>query len=288
MKNLFWWSRKRLKNEEFENFGDVLVPYLFTKITDINFRWANPNKKKYFSLRRKKNYLIIGSIIHFATEDSIIWGAGIISKNSKIPKAKYSAVRGPLSAEKIRREGIEVPEKYGDPALFLALYKNEFINTKTPYIGVVPHYVDYESIQKDSRFDSKNLNIINVLTNNPIEVIKEIGHCKLILSSSLHGIIVAHALGIPAIWIKVSENLYGDDIKFHDYYKSIGIEEPLCLNIESFSFEKLENLSIIHREKIKPEEEIIQERIRDLVSTSPFKFKKEFLRILIKYESGNL
>jgi hypothetical protein len=46
----------------------------------------------------------------------------------------------------------------------------------------------------------------------------------LILSSSLHGLIIANAFGRPAGWVRLSEALFGDDVKFQDYYASVGLE----------------------------------------------------------------
>lgn len=53
-----------------------------------------------------------------------------------------------------------------------------------------------------------------------------------VVSSSLHGLIVADAYGIPSKWIKVSDKIYGDDFKYGDYYQSIGVKEekPLIVN----------------------------------------------------------
>ncbi|WP_156383835.1 hypothetical protein [Methylobacterium sp. Leaf456] len=49
--------------------------------------------------------------------------------------------------------------------------------------------------------------------------------CRRILSSSLHGLILAHAYGIPATWLKISDRPLGDDFKFRDYWASIGRDD---------------------------------------------------------------
>ena len=36
--------------------------------------------------------------------------------------------------------------------------------------------------------------------------------------------IIAHAYGIPAVWQKFSDKVFGDDIKYKDYLESIGLE----------------------------------------------------------------
>jgi hypothetical protein len=41
-------------------------------------------------------------------------------------------------------------------------------------------------------------------------------------SSSSHGIIV-HAYGIPAVWQKFSNKVFGDDIKYQDYMESVEV-----------------------------------------------------------------
>ena len=47
--------------------------------------------------------------------------------------------------------------------------------------------------------------------------------CDLVFCSSLHGLISAHALGIPALWLQFSDLLKGDGTKFKEYFESVGI-----------------------------------------------------------------
>jgi hypothetical protein len=51
-----------------------------------------------------------------------------------------------------------------------------------------------------------------------------------VLSSSLHGLIAADALGVPNAWIGLSDALRGGDFKFRDYYGVFGIE-PCMLGL---------------------------------------------------------
>jgi pyruvyltransferase len=52
-------------------------------------------------------------------------------------------------------------------------------------------------------------------------VSKEISKCRRVYSSSLHGLIVADSLGLPNVWIELSNKVIGDGFKFHDYNSSI-------------------------------------------------------------------
>jgi pyruvyltransferase len=67
--------------------------------------------------------------------------------------------------------------------------------------------------------------------NNWTDFIDQMCECEAVFSSSLHGLIVAEAYGIPNYWISVSENVLGHGFKFRDYFASIGksIREPLVL-----------------------------------------------------------
>lgn len=51
-------------------------------------------------------------------------------------------------------------------------------------------------------------------------VIDQIVQSKLIISSSLHGVILADAYGIPSVWYRGLDKVI--DFKYYDYYASTG------------------------------------------------------------------
>ena len=115
---LFWWSEIQFTFKKKENYGDLLSKYLTEKISGKSVKWVHPKKQSFFKFD-KKNYLAVGSIIHHATKDSIIWGSGIIDNEQKIVKADFRAVRGPQTRKYLLEMGCDCPEIYGDPALLL-------------------------------------------------------------------------------------------------------------------------------------------------------------------------
>lgn len=197
-----WWSKGPAPG----NFGDILTPFLFDYL-NIKYTYTPVNLA---------DSICIGSIAKFAKKGTIVLGSGTIRKEDFLnPDAIWRFVRGPLTRDIVLSNGGECPDVYGDPALLLPLFCQP--EEKKYELGIVPHYVDYNEIVKLY----PNHYVINLLNPNPIEVAKQISSCKKIISSSLHGIIAAHAYGIPAAWVEFSNKLYGDGIKFYDYYKSV-------------------------------------------------------------------
>ncbi len=213
-----WWNGD-VKN----NFGDALTPYLIEKISGKKASLCNE-----FCL--KDYYLVTGSILKYASRNSIVWGAGIINGNEKIKKPKkILAVRGPITRRRLLELGHRCPEVYGDPALLLPSFYNPRIE-KGYEVGIIPHYVDYKKIRRE--VSSQDILIIDLLDS--IEnIIDKIISCKRTISSSLHGLIASHAYKIPSLWVKFSDELAGDGTKFRDYLLSVGIEPYDAKNLKA-------------------------------------------------------
>lgn len=218
--DLYWY------NKEY-NFGDQVNPYLIPKLFGVNVKWIDPSKniKKYFA---------IGSILAKATSQTIVWGSGLISDSVRLTgRPIILSVRGPLTRSRLRVMGLSVPEVYGDPALLLPTVYSPKVDKKFK-LGIIPHYVDKNSNFIKSMKNRPSTKIIDVQERNIETTIKDMLSCDLVISSSLHGIIVADAYGIPNIWVKISDGIVGGNFKFNDYFSSVNRSKkvPVIANSE--------------------------------------------------------
>lgn len=264
---LFWWNEKIIQGKSKENYGDLLGKYLVEKISGKKVVFAWPKKFSvldWFS----PIYVTIGSILTNVNHKCIVWGSGIISKDSKIKNAVFLAVRGPQTRKHLLSLGYEVPEVYGDPALLLPDYVSPKVEKKYKY-GIVPHYNDYKVIQNWCQGQDR-IKIIDMMTNDVESKTIEFLECEKIISSSLHGIIIAHAYGIPAVWQKFSDNVFGDDIKYQDYFESVQLPyyNP-SIQINEFSENELEDLFL--KNVSLPDKEVLESLRKGLMQVCPFK-----------------
>lgn len=196
------------------NFGDLLSPWLVQQMT---------GKEVAIADRNKPHYVAIGSIISQGTNQSIVWGAGAygtegsaeVSKN-----AQFTAVRGPLTRAKLSAAkgfGIPVPQIYGDPALLLPGYYLPDVPITHEY-GVIVRWSERSWAQATYGSDVK---MIDFGREDVESVIRELLSCRKIITSSLHGLIVADAYGVPSAWL-ASDSPRGGVFKFYDYFASVG------------------------------------------------------------------
>ena len=225
---LFWYSAPRFGRGDKENFGDLLSKFIVENISGSRAVYTNPKDIRWYELNRKV-FLVTGSILHLASRKSVIWGSGMIKRTDRIRKAEFLAVRGPVTRNLLMQQGYNVPGVFGDPAILLRdIYFPEIMREN---IGIIPHFVDFDIV--NNWYQSDNDVLVIDLLNNEIEpVLDKILSCRFIITSSLHGLIVAHTYGIPAVWVQFSDKLYGDNMKFEDYLTSVGMEfyKPVFIN----------------------------------------------------------
>lgn len=284
------------------NFGDALSPYIVNRLSgrkiikkDLYHGFIFAVRCLYGYSRRRmfhrlsfatwpweKNLMAVGSILQFANPKSEVWGSGFMGSEEKyVGVGKIHAVRGPLSSARIKQlSGIEC-DIYGDPAILLPLLRQP-ASTKGYDIGIIPHMIEADFFIKEysTLKDGTTIPIIDLRTYNINEVIQQITSCRMILSTSLHGIIVSHAYRIPAIWIQ--NNLKDSDFKFRDYFTSVGIEPYKGFaNIADILASKKDivqffvnnrNLSLPHFD--------IQNMQRDLLKVAPFKLLEKYQKLI--------
>jgi hypothetical protein len=205
-----------------ENYGDVLGCYLVEKISGKRVLFSHPKK---WSVRDyvQPIYVTAGSILAHVNRKCVVWGSGVINANQKVRPAQFLAVRGPETRACLMAQGHQVPEVYGDPALLMPLYYKPEVVPQFEY-GIIPHYVDDEQVKAQFK-DDPRIKVINLMTNDVEATTREILACKRIISSSLHGMIVPHAYSIPVLAVRFSDKLFGDGVKFKDYFSSVGIND---------------------------------------------------------------
>ena len=181
-----------------------------------------------------KSYLLVGSIItSFSLTHTIVWGSGIINDN-KMEKLcgtpdKICAVRGPKTRYELEKKGIQCPEVYGDPALLMPRFYQPSMQ-KRYSMGIIPHYIDLKKDDVVRLCNDSRVKLIKVQGYKEwTDFIDEICSCDIIISSSLHGLIVAEAYGIPSLWVEFGTYVDGWEFKYYDFYESIGKvnESPL-------------------------------------------------------------
>lgn len=217
---LGYWKLPGDHAPELGNYGDMLSPYIVERMSDRRCEHYDLKVKRKWWARRK-HLTAIGSIMRHCESTSVVWGTGIITREDQFPKAKFHAVRGPETLKRIRALGYPCPEVFGDPALLLPSFYNPTVE-RTHALGIIPHIVDYDAVC-ELHVATDGVRTIQFLTDNLERTTREILSCERIISSSLHGIIVAHAYGIPATWVRFSESLAGDDVKFADYLGAVEI-----------------------------------------------------------------
>lgn len=245
------------------NFGDCLQPDI------LKYYGLTP---VYVPSINKSDIILAGSILQWVSNNysGYIIGTGGDNIKYYFPDATILAVRGNLTLSNILGRTAKI--QLGDPGLLMSLVypQKEVIRYK---LGIVPHFVDKNQnvIKKwRDRFGSEVL-FIDVL-KSPKEVIKNIKQCSSIISSSLHGLIIADAFHIPNIRF-VDRNTMPTsfyDYKFHDYYSSLDCEN-CCLEVsgEETLTELVNSTTLKPKDKIK----LIQQSLDQIMVECSEKFK---------------
>lgn len=214
--NLFWTGTYRGNITDHENLGD----YLSVIVVDYML------KKRGLSLTtetdRTEYLYAIGSIIGFGLQDATIWGSGLLCKENSYrlvcSKLDIRAVRGPYTKEFLDKMGVKCPEIYGDPAILMPIIYPDILEKKYPCSIILHHS---SKLRKNiSELEDIGLHYIEIKTTDYKHFIDELVQSDMVISSALHGIILAESYGVPAVYLKDDE--INHNFKFDDYYSGTG------------------------------------------------------------------
>lgn len=182
--NAYWWRPSKGPHNFGDELGAIILRELGFKVKRVGFARAD--------------VLLTGTMLDTAENKNpniTVLGSGSGHTHEAEHNFKVLAVRGKLTADCLK---VDVP--LGDLGLLASR-----IWIKEPFkydIGVVRHYVD------DNEYPFAD--IVIDATEPAAEVVKKISSCRVIMSSSLHGIIVADSYGIPNMRIARDDVITGD------------------------------------------------------------------------------
>ena len=166
-----------------------------------------------------------------------------------------------------------------DPGILAPMLINitnisELNNTKKYNLCIIPHYVDKKKNKTIKKRIHVNNSIIINIEQNPIKFLESILQCKNVISSGLHGLIIADSLGIPNMRIRLSNKILGGNYKFGDYYSAYGFKLPPTIDLSRTIFKEkhlkyLRSIYAISKDKIRKKQ-------CELLSNFPFKLKKKY------------
>lgn len=211
---LHWWQAPNGRI----NLGDEISPVVFSHNTGIAVVHAgisdcdgiaigsvfNPRQ----ALRRKRSRALL------------VWGSGTLKPRSvhyNDLSVDLAALRGPKTAGEI--EGCpDIP--FGDPGLFVPeIWPCN--NTRETPVGIIPHFsMRGSSSVKQLRKTMDGAILIDLTVPDFADTFDRLSGCKLIISSSLHGLIFADAYGIPSLFW--NESGPANEWKYQDYFLGVG------------------------------------------------------------------
>lgn len=208
-------------NAAINNLGDELSPIIVEHLlAQKGLSLASPVPKT-------RHLYAVGSILFFGYQDATVWGSGLLeapsfvrrlTRGRLLRKLDIRCVRGPRTRAIMKKSGFRCPEVYGDPGCLMPLIYKPEVEKTLEYV-VIPHFSMEETVRKQVPAE----NVVSMMTTDYKAVIDRICAAKKVISSSLHGIILAEAYGVPAVFYQDRPGHL--NFKYADWYESTGRTE---------------------------------------------------------------
>lgn len=188
-----------------QNFGDEIGMLILQRLGyDVEYT-DRPEEADIFTTGS-----IVSYINQHGKDGAIVWGSGALEDDLSEDfrkRFKIAAVRGHLTGRRIDPINGLMSAAKGDPALLAPLFWRPS-QALTWNLGVIRHHLDQN--------DYPMADVIIDATEPVDVVIDKLTRCSVIASSSLHGLILAHAYGKPSMRIPRGD-IIGGDWKYLDF-----------------------------------------------------------------------
>jgi len=225
-----------------DNIGDAINPYIVKRVLGYNPIHADayhcdisgigsglgrffytPNSYTYRGKIKRDIFRYIYS------RPVYLWSSGFISTPTGKEKRTRAniiplAVRGNkslLQVEKLLGKKIEGCA-VGDAGILASELVTQKIEKKYK-LGIIPHDNERGHEVYNAIAEKNEGSIIIDVRGDVMERLHLIAQCECIISSSLHGLIIADGFHIPNRQVVLTDKLAGDGFKFDDYYSSYNL-----------------------------------------------------------------
>jgi len=226
--SLLWWPRPFPGN-----FGDWLSPFLVQRSAGARVQFQPPTATSH-----APNLVAVGSIGRYVQSRSVVVGTGISRPDTTFDTgAQYISVRGPLTAQALRKSGGPGIDSVGDPGLLLSRVLPLTRGETNGRIALVRHtaHADVPVTLPDT------MDELSVLRSRPAEIeqfLSTLIEYDGVVTSAMYVMIACHSYGIPCELVTfrgAEDAVDGTGLKYRDYALGAGLDEavePVVVDVD--------------------------------------------------------
>lgn len=193
------------------NAGDIFARNIVDHVYGVSHRRVEGEGKRL---------LPIGSIVDHSHSGDVFAGVG--ARRPEVPasdelRIHVRGVRGPGTLNVLSEAGHDISriQSVGDPGLLIS----EMVPPQQPEAGrvlLVPHFRDR---QRFRALRPRWLTIVDI-DADPMDIGRAIASAEAVVTSSLHGLVFAHALDRPCLLVQPSTE---NEFKYRDHLEAVGV-----------------------------------------------------------------
>lgn len=259
--SLVWWARPFPGN-----FGDWLSPLLVAEYSGRSVAYEPPTAPLHHP-----HLIGVGSVARFIKPRSIVVGTGISTEDLELDaKATYLSVRGPVTAEVLRRSGGPDITSFGDPGALLRRVVPVERGQTNGRTALVRHFKHANvPLQLPEGMDE-----LSVLVSHPDGIrrfVATLNQYDAVVTSAMHVMIACHSYGIPCTLVTfegLESAVHGSGVKYGDYSRGVGLDTVYEPRVVGFNLRTEPLTSMLSREYIAEAKlDEIEEALRSGIAT---------------------